>query len=341
MATDAPRPTAAAPAAPAPVSHAAVAGAALAAGLVQSAAIAGLLGAGTRSLIPLAIVHVVIVAALALWVRRVRDAGANTLWPSLVTLAVAAAGPAGALSSAAAALLMARARPDEVLLTRWYERIAAATAIDDTTRLADDVALGRTIDLESASPASFLSLVERGPVAGQQAALGIVARRFDAAYLPALAAALKSPEPIIRVQAAAVATRVAPQISAIVDEAVRLADDSAAPRAVLLAAVARTEACLASGLLDATKARAAREALATLATRLATTADSHARGRVIELGREAIALTPSARRELERLLIAGGRYGDLRGLRRIMRLSAGRLYKIRRLCAAASRSAAT
>lgn len=343
MAADAPRPTVVADSVPAsaPVSHAALAGIAIVAGLVETALAAGVLTLDTRSAIPIALLHVVIVAALAAWTLRLRSAGVNTLWPALVTLAVAAAGPAGALSAAVAALLMARARPDEALLARWYERIATATAIDDTTRLADDVALGRTIDLKTASPASFLALIERGPVADQQVALGIVARRFDPTYLPALAAALKSPEPIIRVQAAAVATRVAPQISAIVDDAVRLAGESAEPRDVILAAVARTEACLASGLLDATKARAAREALVELASSLAATADADARGRVVELGREALSLAPSARRELERLLLSSGRYGDLRGLRRVMRVSAGRLYKVRRLSTgAATRSTA-
>ena len=221
--------------------------------IVTAVVESGLVYAYAKGLIDwsaLLIGHAAIVGLLVLWVAQVGRAKRNAAMPLVTAIAVAATGPIGAIAALA---MIAFSRPtpeDQALLAAWYERIAMAVDTDEVTKLFDQVATGRTANLAGASPPSFASIMQNGTLADRQTALGVIARSFHPDHLPVLMLALKSEEPVIRVQAAAVATKVRGDLHALVD---RLAGPSLQPLPGTSAAVSaanQLRSCLASGLLD-------------------------------------------------------------------------------------------
>ena len=198
----------------------------------------------------LVICQAAIVGALGLWVEKVGRAGQNVALPLLTTIAVAATGPIGAIAALVSIIFLRPAPEDRQLLDAWYERIALAVQTDEVTQLYDQVATGRTADLSSATPQSFSAIVETGSLADRQSALGIIARGFHPDYLPALMLALKSPEPVIRVQAAAVATRVRVDLHHLVDRSAVMQNQLTPGSATAINMASQLRACMASGLLD-------------------------------------------------------------------------------------------
>lgn len=170
---------------------------------------------------------------------------------AMVVAATAVAGPVGALFALAIPRLSPRRGGPSPLLEAWYHRIALSGDIDAETRLCDNVGSGRTMNLASPPPQSFVEVMTAGGLADKQSALGLIARRFHPDYLPALALALKSPEPVVRVQAAAVAARVRDglktRVRALLDE---LEAAVVSPRAE--ARLPELAKAIASGLLDET-----------------------------------------------------------------------------------------
>jgi hypothetical protein len=273
--------------------------------------------------------HVAVVALLAVRVLRGSRAGRDVIWPLLAAILTAAAGPLGALGAAVGAAYAGLRRPEPPhLLAAWYERIALSTEVDSVTRLCDSVATGRSLDLSGPPPARLLAIMEGSApesLADQQTALGLIARAFDVEYLPALNAALKNRNPVIRVQAAAVAARVRSELS----ERVRRIAGSTAEGTAGIADIAALESFISSGLLDAgdrSRAEAAlerrradgRRSLAGDALLAAATATAR---------RADIAAVKSA---TEEILIGAGRFAELRVFRRAIAVSRGRLYRIRR-----------
>lgn len=155
--------------------------------------------------------HVSLLVIAALSVTRI--AGENPDYtPYVVTLlATIATGAAGAALSVVAVVLLARQRPNAVMLDTWYDRISQAGDVGPTTRLTTSIAMGRAVDTDRALPVSFEQIINTGSLADQQSALGLIARKFSPEYAPALRAALVSTQPVIRVQAAAVAVKVRAQ----------------------------------------------------------------------------------------------------------------------------------
>lgn len=281
-------------------------------------------------LLPLLAVHAATIAMAWGWhVRRARRQDATAA--QLMLLAIAATGPIGACLAALAALVPPRAARDDVLLDDWYERIALASDVDEVTQLADGIVIGRTIDLSRPAGGRFSDVMRGTDIKSQQAVLGLIARAFKPDYVPALGLALKSREPIIRVQAAAVATRVRPGLAATI-EAARglLAPEMSSRGAERITARRHLELALESGLLDVADQHVARDVLSALAAEAnpaeamqagpgATTASA---GRLSRL-------PPLVRREIEARLIAGRRFAEFRRMRRIVRIGAGRLYRMR------------
>ena len=195
--------------------------------------------------------HVAVLSGLGWTIKRISDAGGNTTGPVILAIAVAATGPIGALGSLIAGVRPGRNRVSPRLLQQWYQRIALSADVDQITRLCDDVASGRHVGLTTPPPQSFVTVLERGTLAERQAALGLMARHIHPAYLPALKAALQSSEPIIRVQAAAVATKIRPELRALVDKTVRDFEAQRIPPTKAFGLATDLEACVACGLLDA------------------------------------------------------------------------------------------
>ena len=200
-------------------------------------------------LIPVAILHFGIVGVAARWLLKEQPPANDVTARALILLATAAAGPVGVLAGLLFTLAVPQSPTASPLLDDWYRRIALSSELDPVTELCDNVASGRTMNLASPAPQPFLSVMVSGAIAEQQMALGLIARRFHLDYLPALTRALRSPEPVIRVQAAAVVARIRDRLRAVV--AARLAEfdvnarpDDAATALSELAKAAQ------SGLLD-------------------------------------------------------------------------------------------
>ncbi|PPD31183.1 MAG: hypothetical protein CTY20_00050 [Hyphomicrobium sp.] len=224
--------------------------------------------------------HLVIVAACSGWLlsvpsgRPLGGATAHDMVPgAMVVAATTVAGPIGALFALAIPTFLARPMTPSPLLDAWYQRIAQSGEIDPETRLCDNVSSGRTMDLAAPPPQSFVEVMSHGGLADKQSALGLIARRFHPDYLPALAVALKSPEPVVRVQAAAVAARVRnglkSRVRALLDEV-----DAAVVSPQVAACRPELAKAVASGLLDASDRVRAEAALARFADGLASSAAS-------------------------------------------------------------------
>ncbi len=264
--------------------------------------------------------HVAVVCLLGLWVAQVGRAGRNAAMPLLTAIAVAATGPLGALA-ALVTIAFARQTPeDRKLLDDWYERIAMAVDTDDVTQLCDQVATGRTADLADAAPRSFTTIMQSGSLADRQTALGIIARNFHPDYLPALALALKNPEPVIRVQAAAVATRVRGDLRSLVDGFVKPDGQPAPGSAMAITAAGQLRACIASGLLD----EGDRMRAGILASRLGASA-------ALPAGSMRLRAEPVIdRHATEVMMLCETRFGALRVARRIANIEAAGMYQVRR-----------
>lgn len=275
------------------------------------------------------LLHAAIITCLVIWIDRVRQSSRDSGPALLAAVAVAAAGPIGAV----AALLLIevrRHREPPHLLDAWYQRIANAVDTDDVTRLCEQVATGRTSDLTGTIPASFPAVMQSGTMHDRQAMLGIIARNFHPDYLPALMLALKNPEPMIRVQAAAVATRVRGDLRAFIDCQAAVSPPLAAGSAPALAAARHLDVAIDSGLLDEGDRIRAR----VLAGRL--TAASPAASAVPT---ESLRAVPVLERgAVEAALLRDGRFGQLRIGRRMATVAAAGRYRVRRRQRAAGRT---
>ena len=198
-----------------------------------------------RVLIGHAIVLAVIVALLYVTRHLRRDWTASLL----MLMAVATSGPVGAVVSVLAMIWLRRPSLPSALLADWYSRISLSTRTDDETRLAERVAAGRVIDTARGAPSSFVGVMDGGPLEARQRALGLVARSFHPGYLPTLVAALASEEPVVRVQAAAVAAHVRPLLAPEAARLIALAQ-SAPDVAQRLEATRDLDRMARSGLLD-------------------------------------------------------------------------------------------
>ena len=98
----------------------------------------------------------------------------------------------------------------------------------DDEQLCEHVEIGRTIDLAAPPPKSFPAIMATGSLAERQAVLGLIARHFDPAFLPTLRIALASPEPLIRTQAAAIASRLGSRMRRQLHDQIATADHALA-----------------------------------------------------------------------------------------------------------------
>jgi hypothetical protein len=219
--------------------------------LVIEAVLLGLLASGRINAWVFLGCHLAVVLALAAQARSLMQSGSNTTPLVVLAIAVASTGPLGALGALIGFLLPRRKPVPARLLRDWYKRIALSADVDNITRLCDDVSSGRHVGLHTPPPASFVAVLERGSLANRQAALGLMARHIHPEYLAALKSALQSSEPVIRVQAAAVATKIRPELRTLVNKAVSDLDGGKVEPGKAVQLAADLQACVDCGLLDA------------------------------------------------------------------------------------------
>jgi hypothetical protein len=266
-------------------------------------------GLGVIGLFAALTVHLALVAALFARVRVAQQAGEDTSAAVLTLLTTAVVGPLGALGSLLVLALTATTPKPSRLLVDWYSHIARSMETNDATRIADQVSSGRAIDLSAPAPGSFVTLMERNGLSEQQNALGLIARRFDLDYLSALQAALKSGEPVVRVQAAAVAASIREQLAENAHQLMVQAAESQLSLEVLLHCFSRLEKSHSSGLMEERDRVVVRATADKVERRCLEAFDaSMANGSAAALAKEAAVV-------LEGLLVRHGLYDQLRRFR--------------------------
>lgn len=276
--------------------------------------------------------HFAVISALAFALYRRRRSDADLSAPLITLIATSTAGPVGAVLGLAALAWLARPAQPPALLESWYNRIAMSTTVDPQTQLSDRVASGRVIATTAPPPQALAGVIRDGSLVERQAALGLIARFFHMNYLSALADALRSEVPVIRVQAAAVASRIRPRLADEIEERIAAAADllrrdeqRQTPRdnaiGQRLQLIREFDQAIASGLLDQPVADAA----AAIAARLAGSIDC-ARIALPQAG----ALDARARLDaFEKHLIDNRDFKRLRLLRRRRRLAGSGLQHAR------------
>jgi hypothetical protein len=289
----------------------------VAAALLVEALIAADAVARGRGWLLVVLLHLAVVSALVAWIMAVRRAGRDTTTAVLAALLIGIAGPIGAALALLYVPISATHRRDSELLAAWYERLALSNDVGAAERLADDVAAGRTLDPDAPAPVPLGGLFARGSIEERQAALGLIARHFHFDYGPALSAALRSEEPVLRAQAAAVAARVRTEVGA--ETARRLAGLAGRERdgTSALEAARWLERAAASGFLDPPLAERARLASRDLAG--------------IALAGGLAELEGDAAQIAEAELLRRGRYADFRLVRRLARIRATAGARLRRI----------
>jgi polysaccharide biosynthesis protein PelE len=263
--------------------------------------------------------HAAAVAVVALLLFRGREPEDDLTLASLMFLVILVAGPAGAIASLAALAFVNHAGAGPEVLSAWYTRLSKASGSIPSTELSDRVVAGRVIDTNSAAPAQFENVIASGTLEERQAALGLMARHFHTDYAPALEAALRSPEPVVRVQAAAVVSRVRADLKTRIKALLLTNQKRGSVQSLNDAAeLVRLAACSLVDRADAEKCR--KGALETLQKVLSTRHD-------------VLSLAAAARREtaplIESYLVSAGRYRDFRVSRRVHTLVLNARYRVR------------
>lgn len=268
----------------------------------------------------LIVIHLATLAALAGLVAATRRGRQDSTYAILALIAGTAMGPVGIMGAAVLALGERRARAPSPLVSAWYERIALSTTVAPEERLCEDVNVGRTLDLGAPLPISYADAMSSGPLADRQAILGHIARHFHPAYLPTLKIALASPEPVLRVQAAAVAAHISPKVRRLLVEGVDAAARAPADPVRALALLDDLETLIDSGLVDESE----RLRAAALAARLGDTVLGAIGSGPLALPHGSdVAEAARLDERLERLLIVRHRFAALRAHRTARRLRLG------------------
>ena len=265
--------------------------------------------------------HFAAAVVLAVILFRGRKPNEDLTTAALLFLVVLAAGPAGAVASLLSRAFVNRAGAGPEVLEDWYQRLSSARISDASTDLTDRVVAGRVIDTRAPPPAHFDDVIASGTLAEKQAALGHMARHFHPDFAPALEAALRSPEPVVRVQAAAVVARVRSELKTRIKGLLAVKDGRTISNELKDAAeLSRLAACTLVDRADAEKCRAAS------AKTLGVALDGpHA------VRAAAAAATRDTASVIESHLFANQRFGDFRIARRIHSIVLDRTYRVRQI----------
>lgn len=305
-------------------------GPATAAAFVVDLAVFSAMATGGVGLAPALAVHAIVVAAIAHRTYRARQAGRDSGSTATLAVLVLCAGPFGAIAALIAGLFSKPGPAEARRLTGWYERLALSADVDPVERRADQVKTGRAVRPEASLPPAFSATFAAGSVDSQQQVLGLIARRFHPDYLPALQQALVSDEPVIRVQAAAVAAKVRGVLARRVDEALRRAADAGLTAPETLRLVREIERTAASGLMEEPDAARARRLVDGILARLIDQIDRHRPTDGFA------ALGDDVRDVYERHLLVRGRYDELRTSRRVAAWRRRGPWRFRRIAVAST-----
>ncbi|MCJ2077309.1 hypothetical protein MKK68_16935 [Methylobacterium sp. E-016] len=228
--------------------------------LVETAGLAGL-SQGTTTWPVLLAGHGLCLAAAAAALRT--NPGADLTFAVLGLLLCVSTGPVGAGGALALRLIVRRTRIGAQELAAWYHRLAGVAQAEASVGLYERILDGR-VRRPTGGVVDHFPTALGGNLPQQQAVLGLIGLDWHPDYKPILAQALCSPEPSIRVHAAAVSVK----LRACTLAAMKRAQETMAAGPADPATLAATFLDLADrGFLDDAKARAAQEDAVTLCRR--------------------------------------------------------------------------
>lgn len=268
------------------------------------------------------LVHAGVVALMSYILLSGRRGEEDRALAITILLLNAIGGPAGALATLAALPFAGNVASTRDVRRDWYERLARAGRPSHVTQLYERIISGRTQRLDMQPPRDFLKVIAQGTLDERQRALGLVARHFHPDYTPVLDAALRSGEPVVRVQAAAVVARVREDLKERIEQ--WLVSSPRTLRQTLHDAGELHALSTCSLLSPQLRARCTENVRALLD-------DVLARGR--DVTRFAREVDKDALDAMERYLIGEGRFKELRVLHRVTRALSGAKRRVRRrLC---------
>ena len=259
------------------------------------------------------VLHLGMITGLFVWAGWLDATGVDASRAILLAIATGVVGALGPLGVLMLDRLIHRGREPDKLLDDWYERISFSTAIDPVSQLAENVAIGRTVDLGAPPPRPFLSVFEQGTLGDQQTVLGLMARDFHPDHLPALQAALGSDEPVIRVQAAAVAAHIRTRLNSELATALDHAQSGASSPSVAVRIANETRTALQSGLVDDANRTRFAQAQAMIVANVVAAID--ARAAALPGGAAHLSLDGEVLDAYETHLLQAHRFAELRRLR--------------------------
>lgn len=266
-------------------------------------------------------IHMAIVAGTWLILFSGRPASQDATIAAVLLLLVLVAGPVGATAAAAMLPFAAKRAERREILQAWYRRLANAGGVEPATALHDRVVAGRVLRLDTHPPQKFLDVIARGSLSERQTALGLMARQFHPDFAPALQAALRSEEPVVRVQAAAVVARVRAGVKS---QIAKLSSDHGPNKSAAPDRLARASSLLAlanCALLEESDARTARMAAERMFGELLASSRDAANA--------AFHAAPESADAIERYLSDSGRLKEFRVARRIREIEGQGRHRIR------------
>lgn len=218
----------------------------------------GLLFAADMQLAPMAVLASAHFLVGPLFWLVGRQRGETTI-ATIGLVAITVMGPLGALGCLFLAINLRNTGQSNVEDKGWYSVLSAheQREQDLPKELWQSISEGRARELATTTPMTdFQQIMSKGSVAQQQAMLGVISKQFDPAYSDVLKTALRSEEPVVRVSAAAVFSKLREtnrkRMIAGADDPDILEKDKAIERGMALARGAF------SGLVDAAAADKAR-----------------------------------------------------------------------------------
>lgn len=223
--------------------------------------------------------HVALVAgmaALAASLAASQGAGgraAGLPWPFLYSCLLVL-GPLGGLGCAALASTAPDSETVSPSLAAWYERLAPPREVDPASELHERLCCDRAPRLSAASPLRFAHIMREGALGEKQSVLGLIGLKYTPEYLHVLKLALASSTPSVRVQAAAVHTKLREHYKRRYKAGLACLATPSAEAVARLASTGDLLTAIESGFLEAGEVRAALAACHGVRDALATVPDA-------------------------------------------------------------------
>ena len=155
-----------------------------------------------------AVAHLTVVAALALWVRRLARRQEDFRLPLLLAATTALLGPLGAVGTLLTWALWVVYARSATPFEEWYESMFPENESSLSAYLFEQLRADHGDVGEQTGVAPFTDILSFGTQQQKQMVIGLIAGRFQTAFAPALRQALHDKSSVIRVHAAAAIAKV-------------------------------------------------------------------------------------------------------------------------------------